>query len=62
MSYTYIFRAPVKFGLKFMVIISSISIDSEWEFSDNIICEINCILLCIPLKNFQNFNSHYIIN
>jgi len=42
--------------------ISSDSVDSEWEFSNNAIYEINRILLCMPLINFQGTDSRCIIN
>jgi len=52
----------MEFSLELMAIISSNGIDSEWEFSDNIIHEINRILLCMPLINFQSANSRCVIN
>ncbi len=52
----------MEFSLELTIVISSNGIDSEWEFSNKVIHEINRILLCMPLINFQSANSHCIIN
>lgn len=62
MVYADVFQVSVKFDLKFVIIVSANNIDSEWEFGNDVIHEVNCILLCMSFVNLQCPDACRIVN
>ena len=62
MAYADVFQMPVELDLKFVTIVRANSIDPEWEFGNDVIHEVNCILLRMPFINLQRTDACRIIN